>query len=125
MSSDLGHLITKQLPDATIVISYGATETGSVVSVTPSEASYEVRVSSVGYTIPNVELKVVDPETGRMLPLGQKGELLARSMSNMIEYYKEPEKTANVLKHGWYKTGYDRRRHSLSCAKLIVSLVSL
>ena len=48
---------------------------------------------------------VVDPETDLPVPRGEPGELCTRGYSVMIGYWDEPEKTAEVLRHGWMHTG--------------------
>ena len=54
---------------------------------------------------PHVEVKVVDPQTDLPVPCGEPGELCTRAYSVMIGYWNEPEKTAEVLRHGWMHTG--------------------
>ena len=57
----------------------------------------------VGEFLPDIEYKVVD-EAGNSVPPGQKGRLLVKSPQVMDGYYKDPEKTAAVLKDGWFDT---------------------
>jgi fatty-acyl-CoA synthase len=53
-----------------------------------------------------VEVKVIDPETGRVLPRGSHGELCTRGYSVMLGYWDEPEKTAEAIDAGrWMHTG--------------------
>jgi long-chain acyl-CoA synthetase len=61
---------------------------------------------SAGKPYPWVEMRIVDPETGRDRPPGEVGELWTRSAQNMKGYWKKPEETARVLTaDGWLKTG--------------------
>lgn len=49
---------------------------------------------------------MVDPSTGEIVPLGASGELLIRGYCVMLEYWDNPEKTAEAIsKGGWYRTG--------------------
>ena len=63
------------------------------------------RTSTVGTVHPHVEVKVIDPLTGRTVPRGTPGEFCTRGYSVMSGYWEEPEKTAEVLRHGWMHTG--------------------
>jgi len=63
-------------------------------------------VSTVGQVHPHVEIKVVDPETGRTLPRGAPGEFCTRGYSVMLGYWNEPEKTAEAIDIArWMHTG--------------------
>ncbi len=93
-------------PDMNIWQGYGMTESSSVITVLgPAEhrlgGSY---LQSAGYPVPGVELSVQDP-LGRPLPMGETGEVCARGGNYMIEYWKQPEATAEVFRDGWYHTG--------------------
>ena len=66
----------------------------------------EVRVGTVGRALPEIECKVVDPETGEEMPVGQNGEFVARGYNIMKGYYKMPRATASAIdKDGWLHTG--------------------
>ena len=90
---------------------YGTTELAPVVSVnlprsravTPSDSG--VKEGSVGRPLPNVRAKIVDLDTGEDLGIGKSGMLLIAGPNVMKGYLDEPEKTAEVLQNGWYKTG--------------------
>jgi fatty-acyl-CoA synthase len=88
-----------------VTICYGMTETSPVSTQTRADDSLDRRTSTVGRVHPHVEVKVVDPVTDLPLPVGEPGELCTRGYSVMIGYWDEPEKTAEVLKHGWMHTG--------------------
>ena len=60
----------------------------------------------MGTALPNVEIKLVDPETGDDMPVGEQGELLTRSFMVMKGYYNLPEATASAIdQDGWLHTG--------------------
>jgi fatty-acyl-CoA synthase len=88
-----------------VTIAYGMTETSPVSTQTRKDDSLDRRTSTVGRVHPHVEVMVVDPETNLPVPFGEPGELCTRAYSVMLGYWKEPEKTAEVLRNGWMHTG--------------------
>jgi fatty-acyl-CoA synthase len=88
-----------------VTICYGMTETSPVSTQTRADDSLDRRVSTVGRVHPHVEVQVVDPATGLVLPIGETGELCTRGYSVMIGYWDEPARSAEVLHHGWMHTG--------------------
>ncbi len=89
-----------------ITIAYGQTEASPVITQTRTHDKFEYRVSSVGRALPNVEVKIVDVETGQEVPCGVQGELCARGFNIMKGYYKMKEATAQAIdSEGWLHTG--------------------
>ena len=89
-----------------VTIAYGMTETSPVSTQTSADDSLDKRVSTVGRVHPHVEVKVVDPETGRTVPRGEAGELLTRGYSVMLGYWNDPERTAESIDAArWMHTG--------------------
>ncbi|MFW6179485.1 MAG: AMP-binding protein, partial [Desulfohalobiaceae bacterium] len=89
-----------------MTIVYGQTEASPGITQTRRDDSMEVRTETVGRALPNVEVKVVDPETGRELGQDQTGELCSRGYHIMRGYYKMPEKTQETIdSEGWLHTG--------------------
>ena len=89
-----------------VTICYGMTETSPVSTQTRADDTLDRRVSTVGRVHPHVEIKVVDPATGRTLPRGEPGELCTRGYSVMLGYWDEPEKTAEAIDRArWMHTG--------------------
>ena len=89
-----------------VTICYGMTETPPVSTQTTADDDMERRVSTVGRVHPHLEVKVIDPETGLVLPRGMSGELCTRGYSVMLGYWDEPEKTAEAIDAGrWMHTG--------------------
>jgi fatty-acyl-CoA synthase len=89
-----------------VSICYGMTETSPVSTQTRADDSLDRRVSTVGRVGPHLEVKVVDPETGRTMPRGAPGELCTRGYSVMLGYWEQPEKTAEAVDAAhWMHTG--------------------
>jgi len=87
-------------------ICYGMTETSPVSTQTRSDDSLDRRVSTVGRVGPHLEVKVVDPESGRTVPRGTPGELCTRGYSVMLGYWEQPDKTAEAVDGAhWMHTG--------------------
>jgi fatty-acyl-CoA synthase len=80
------------------------TETGCTYLGLPDDDD-EILSTTVGYPCGNMEVKCVD-KTGRILPIGQEGELCVRGYSVMHGYWGEPTTTSEVLEHSkWFHTG--------------------
>ncbi|WP_053692220.1 AMP-binding protein [Streptomyces sp. WM6372] len=89
-----------------VSICYGMTETSPVSTQTRADDSVERRVSTVGRVGPHLEVKVVDPQSGRTVPRGEPGELCTRGYSVMLGYWGEPERTAEAVDAArWMHTG--------------------
>ncbi|HEY4005102.1 MAG TPA: AMP-binding protein [Pseudonocardia sp.] len=89
-----------------VTICYGMTETSPVATHTRMDASLERRTSTVGTPHPHVEIKIVDPETGLTVPRGQTGELCTRGYLVMRGYWRQPDRTAEVIDEArWMHTG--------------------
>ena len=89
-----------------VTICYGMTETSPVSTQTTHDEPLDKRVSSVGRVHPHVEIKIVDPETGRVVRRGDSGELCTRGYSVMIGYWKNEEGTRAAIDAArWMHTG--------------------
>lgn len=90
---------------------YGCTELSPVVGVnaanyvSPGVTQTRHKGGSIGQPFPGIELRVVDPDTGEELPVGESGLLLVKGPNVMTGYLGQPEKTSEVLNDGWYTTG--------------------
>src|SRR5215475_4668685 len=90
---------------------YGCTECSPVVAVN----TYDFRAAqfrqvgakrgTIGHPLPGIAIRIVDPDTGELRGIGEPGLLLVRGPNVMQGYLNHPEKTADVLKEGWYNTG--------------------
>ena len=89
-----------------ITIVYGQTEASPGCTMSRTDDSIDVRVTTVGRPLPEVECRIVDPETGEDCPDNVSGEFLARGYNVMKGYYKMPHATAAAIdKDGWLHTG--------------------
>ena len=98
--------VIRDMHAAEITIAYGQTESSPVITQTRTEDPIELRVATVGRALPDVEVKVVDIETGAILPPGKQGELCTRGYLVMKGYYKMPDETAKAIDADrWLHTG--------------------
>ena len=90
---------------------YGCTEMGPIVAVNTVDVAHGSVIQkghkpgTVGHPIPGVVVKVIDVESGEVLPPEREGLLLVKGPGRMLGYLENPEKTAEVLRDGWYVTG--------------------
>jgi acyl-[acyl-carrier-protein]-phospholipid O-acyltransferase/long-chain-fatty-acid--[acyl-carrier-protein] ligase len=90
---------------------YGCTECSPVVAVNTYDfrAAYFRQVGAkrgtIGHPLPGIGIRIIDPESGQTLPIDKPGLLLVRGPNIMVGYLNRPDKTADVLKDGWYNTG--------------------
>ena len=88
-----------------VTIAYGMTETSPVSCQTNKNTPLEKQVSTVGLVQPNLEVKIVDTETGEVVPIGETGELLTKGYSVMKGYWGSRFKTRESIRDGWMHTG--------------------
>jgi fatty-acyl-CoA synthase len=89
-----------------VTIAYGMTETSPVSFQSRTDDPIDRRVSTVGRIMPHVESKIIDPETGKILPQNQPGELCTRGYSVMRGYWDNPEATREAIDGaGWMHSG--------------------
>ena len=103
------------LPGVQFINAFGQTETGSTIAMVPPEdhvlsgppelvEKRRKRLSSIGRPLPDVEVRIVQ-EDGQDLPLGETGEIVARSPRLMRGYWGQPDATADTVHDGWLYTG--------------------
>lgn len=88
-----------------VEIAYGMTETSPVSFQTRTDAPLDKRVSTVGQILPHTEVKIIDQE-GRVVPIGETGELCTRGYCVMLGYWNDEERTRESIDAGrWMHTG--------------------
>ena len=87
-----------------LCVAYGMTETAPVSTLMRPDTPLHKRSSTVGTAGPMVEVKLVD-ENGKIVPIGEKGEVCVRGYLNMIKYWEDEEKTNETKRNGWVHSG--------------------
>ena len=89
-----------------VTICYGLTEGSPVITQTLPGDDMRRRTETVGRAMPHIEVKIVDPDTGRLLGTGEQGEVCCRGYNVMKGYYNMPEATAKTIDaDGWLHSG--------------------
>ncbi len=99
-------LVMEKMYCTDITIAYGLTEASPVITQTRTDDSVEQRVGTVGAALPEIEVKIVDPDSGEAVGPGQRGELCCRGYNIMKGYYNLPEQSAEAIDaDGWLHSG--------------------
>ncbi|XP_012259397.2 linear gramicidin synthase subunit C-like [Athalia rosae] len=102
LAPQLAEAFSKLVPGAKLSSNYGLSEIGGPISI----QGVNRKPGSAGQIVHNSQLKIIDPETGKTLGVNQKGEILIKSGSMMIGYYKNPKATAETIdEEGWLHSG--------------------
>nr|BDR24742.1 acyl-CoA synthetase 5 [Cryptomeria japonica] len=109
LAPDLQRAFHEKFPGVEVQEAYGLTE-HSCITLTHCSPDNNIRgiakKKSVGFILPNLEVKFVDPETGKSLPRNCQGELCVRSQCVMQGYYQKPRETETTVdSQGWLHTG--------------------
>jgi acyl-CoA synthetase (AMP-forming)/AMP-acid ligase II len=97
--------VTKAMPHTIQVGTYGLTEGAGTVCTSFISDTYELRTGRLGVPLDEWEVRIVNIETGCDCALGERGEIVARGPNMLRGYYNAPEKSAEVLREGWFHTG--------------------
>ncbi len=96
----------KERMGSDVAIVFGLTESTGGITLTLPEDSFERKSETVGIPYPHVDVKIIHPATGDVVPVGERGELCCRGFLVMMSYYNMPEKTAAAIDgEGWLHTG--------------------
>lgn len=99
-------MAARELGMRELFTSFGMTETSTAVTRTWWSDPLEIRLQGHGKPLPDIEVRVADPETNQPLPAGQSGEIQVRGYCVTQGYYNKPEETAQAFSaDGWFKTG--------------------
>lgn len=85
--------------------SYGLTETWGGITISPPGTTLSQRCEASGMPQPGIEIRIVDAESGRVLPTNTIGEIQVRTYARLLAYHDDPEATAAALDDGWFRTG--------------------
>ncbi|WP_419781393.1 AMP-binding protein [Maridesulfovibrio sp.] len=89
-----------------ITICYGLTEASPVMTQTRMTDSVQRRTETVGQAMPEIEVAIINPETGEMCDSGETGEICCRGYNVMEGYYNNPEATNSTIDmDGWLHSG--------------------
>ncbi|MFV0505680.1 MAG: AMP-binding protein [Bacteroidales bacterium] len=100
------HEVREKMNMKEVEICYGMTETSPVSTQTFLDDNEERRCTTVGKVHPHLEIKIIDPDTGKIVPRNTPGEFCTRGYSVMLKYWNNPEATNMVIDEGrWMHTG--------------------
>ena len=89
-----------------VTIAYGMTETSPVSCQSSTDTPLDKRVATVGLVQPHLEIKIVDPDSGRTLPVGERGEFCTKGYSVMLGYWGDEARTREAIDaDGFMHTG--------------------
>ena len=98
--------VMKRMNMSEITIAYGQTESSPVITQTRTDDPIEYRVNTVGKALPGVEVKIIDPVTGKRVVDGATGELCTKGYHVMKGYFNMEDATKEAIdKNGWLHTG--------------------
>jgi fatty-acyl-CoA synthase len=98
--------VIEKMHASEITICYGLTEASPVITQTRTDDDIRRKTETVGRAMPEIEVRLVNPETNEPVPMGHPGELCCRGYNVMTGYYKMPEATAKAIdSEGWLHSG--------------------
>jgi fatty-acyl-CoA synthase len=103
---DLMRRVIRDMHCAEMTICYGLTEASPVITQTTTEDTLERKTTTVGRALPHTEVKIIDPDSREVVPLGTNGELCTRGYLVMNGYHNDPAGTAATIEaDGWLHSG--------------------
>lgn len=96
----------KEVFGASIQIVYGQTESSPVITLAWHDDAFEDLTQTIGQPLPHMEVSIRDPQTNKVVPVGEQGEICCRGYHVMHGYNDNPEATAKAIdRDGWLHTG--------------------
>jgi fatty-acyl-CoA synthase len=106
MPKEVGDAFRAKMPNTLQVGTYGMTEGSGIVTTGGYDMDPELGFQALGYPMAGVQICIADLENGAEVPTGERGEIWIKGYSLLDRYYRDPEKTAEVLDAaGWYHSG--------------------
>lgn len=107
LSPEVVNKTFKTLPELEeLRLGYGSTENGGVATLQTIHEPNEMRSMTVGPPLDFTEVRIVEPNSNKLVPLGVRGEIQTRGYNTMMGYFKDDKKTSEVRTESrWYKTG--------------------
>ncbi|XP_075587873.1 putative acyl-CoA synthetase YngI isoform X2 [Dermatophagoides farinae] len=106
MPIEIAHQLMEFASNCKVRVAYGATETSPCATTFSKKSTIEESIETVGSPLDFVEIKLVDPNTKKIVKIGETGELHCRGHVIMLGYWRDPEKTKESIDEGnWYNTG--------------------
>ncbi|MGA5504978.1 class I adenylate-forming enzyme family protein [Streptomyces umbrinus] len=103
---DLLRKLQARLPHVAQITNFGMTESTGHLSMNRIDDPLEVRVTTGGFPLPGMQVRIVDPETQRVLGADQRGEIQFRGASRCLGYYRDPDTTEKTTAPGgWFRSG--------------------
>jgi fatty-acyl-CoA synthase len=105
-SAEVSRKLIKNMGMKGLTQAYGLSEASPNVSMSWHNDDEQIRIDGWGHILDDLEVKIIDPETGANRPTGESGEIVVRGWSLMKGYYKMPEQTHKAIDaQGWLHTG--------------------
>lgn len=106
MPKSVGDAYRAKMPNALQVGTFGMSEASGIVATGGYDMDPELGFQALGYPLKGISVRIVSPETGQEVPVGERGEVWIRGYSMLDGYYGDPIKTAEAIDHeGWYRSG--------------------
>ena len=105
MPKAVGDAYRAKMPQALQVGTMGMTEASGIVTTGGFDMDPELGFKTLGYPLAGISVRIVDVDSGADLPTGERGEVLVKGYNLLDGYYRDPTKTAEALRDGWYHTG--------------------
>ncbi|KAJ9610807.1 hypothetical protein H2200_005584 [Cladophialophora chaetospira] len=97
MPEELLSRVMSTFPIPALFTNWGMTELSSVATMTTATDPVSKKMKTAGRLLPNFVAKIVEPDTGRVLPWGQRGEIVVSGFGVMHSYYGNPEQTRKTI----------------------------
>ncbi len=96
----------ERMPGVVQISSFGSTESCGFMCMGSVDDPLEMRCGTSGRPLPGMEIRIIDPETGREMPPGEPGEALLRGVTRFSHYHRDPEYTSQAIDaEGWFHSG--------------------